>query len=853
VARALHDAGVPAVLGSREPVRDDAAKDFAEIFYGRLAMGHAVGRALQAAQTALREKYGDTVAENLTLVGDPAVTLDRPPNPAQDFRLVPHEPPHNLPLVELTRHFTGRGPELVQLARWLAEPGEPAIVLHGIGGIGKSSLAVMAAMRYGAAFQAVVYASAKDAPQEFTPQTLMAALDAVCGSDCLSAATTEKRQQQALDLLNSRRILLVLDNLEELPGRNTRDLAHFLGRIDPRAGSVALLTLRPRHKDPLTELAGAQSLPVRTLDDLGSCRLLQDLLGEARRKLQPREPQPAEKPRLLWLAQHLGYPAALLPLLAALDDLAAAAYRHPRMLELAAAELRRPTASQDAVQQRLRQLKGKSLQEKVQDMVGRMLTTLQQERPDAVTLLQTMLVFRDTCDPEALAAVAGEAAVPDLDDALQAAVDSSLLNAGATDSGPARLWLHPLTAQVLQQNLPADSDTLAARRRRHAEFYLHKARQYRKANMEQWREFDIDWANIAAAADWVAALPLEDEADARLVGDFARALKNVIYWRKLPGEAWLQAGARAFVRLGEQKNEALMYNQLGLIHDARGDLDEALEWYQKSVDITKQIGDKAGLAPTYNNIAAIHYARGDLDEALKCYLKDLEISEQICDKTGLATTYNNIGEVHYARGDLDEALEWYQKSVDIFQQIGDKAALATTYNNIGLIHDARGDLDEAIQWYRKSVDIFQQIGDKAGLAATYNNIGAIHKARGNLDEAIQWYRKSVDIFLQIGDKAGLAATYNNIGAIHKARGNLDEALKWYRKSVDITQQIGDQAGLAVTLHNMGYLAMAKQDWPAALQYFTRSRDLYAEMGLEKDAAEEEELIAEVQEKLRIEN
>jgi predicted ATPase len=61
--------------------------------------------------------------------------------------------------------------------------------------------------------------------------------------------------------------------------------------------------------------------------------------------------------------------------------------------------------------------------------------------------------------------------------------------------------------------------------------------------------------------------------------------------------------------------------------------------------------------------------------------------------------------------------------------------------------------------------------------------------------------------------------------------------------------VGDRAGLATTLHNMAHIALDRDDLAQALDLFMRSRDIYAEMGLVKDVAEEEEMIAEVRRRM----
>ncbi len=862
LAQALQHAGIPSVIGTHAPIADEAAKIFSETFYSRLALGQSLQTAFTAAQEILTNKFGEAAAQNLSLLQLTDTILPLPQPPATDFLLLANEPPHNLPLTQYTRHFAGRGPELVQIGEWMAELAEPVIALHGVGGIGKSSLATMAALRHSHRFDAVIFATAKDDPENFGVEKIVQALDAVCGTSCLGEATPEKRQQAALRVLNSRRLLLVLDNLETLSPAATTALGNFLRQLDHRLGSLALLTLRPRQKNPLTDLAGRYLLPVERLDLLSAVQLLVGQAGSLFYKIPLRPPTPAEKPQLSDFAGHLGFRPEALPQLASIKDLAEACHCHPRLMELALGDLRRPTTSFGAVIQRLQKLSGKDLQAAVDEMLGRMITALQAEAPEAVALLQIMTIFRGPAEVAALATVHAGEEPEAFDEALKAAENSSLLSAEND-----RVWLHSLTAQFLEKHAPLSEalaqtplDTYptgqayrperAVYRRRHAEYYLAKARQYKKDNMEQWREFDVDWENIAAAADWVAALPVEQEEQAKLVGDFALAVTDVVYWRKLPAEKWLLAGAAAFARLENKKREGLIYNGIAGIYMGRSDYDSAWQWLQKCVEIYETLENRAGLATSYNNIGMIYKARGDYDAALQWYQKSVAIDETLGDRAGLAASYNNIGEVNRARGDYDAALQWYQKSVAIKEALGDRAGLAISYSNIGLIYDARGDYDAALQWYQKGVEIQQELGNKASLAIFYNNIGEVSRARGDYDAALQWYQKSVAIKEALGDRAGLAASYNNIGGIYDARGDYDAALQWYQKSVAIQEALGDRAGLAVTLNNMGFVAQAKQDWSTALAYFTRSRDLYQQIGLEKKVQEKEALIEEVQAKIK---
>jgi len=212
--------------------------------------------------------------------------------------------------------------------------------------------------------------------------------------------------------------------------------------------------------------------------------------------------------------------------------------------------------------------------------------------------------------------------------------------------------------------------------------------------MEEWWDLDVDWENIRRGANFAVqelarAFGVDDEPESlrnllteelaiegceeqiKLAGDYSWALNQYVYWRRAEGRLrWMLAGAVAFYAQDDKKRLATTYNNIGLIYDAQGSYDEALQWYMKDLEITEQIGDRAGLATTYNNIASIHYAQGSYDEALQWYMKDLEITEQIGDRAGLATTLGNMGVLEMERGQLQRALEYFSRSRDLYERIG---------------------------------------------------------------------------------------------------------------------------------------------------------------------------------------
>ncbi len=116
------------------------------------------------------------------------------------------------------------------------------------------------------------------------------------------------------------------------------------------------------------------------------------------------------------------------------------------------------------------------------------------------------------------------------------------------------------------------------------------------------------------------------------------------------------------------------YGNLGIVHQRRGNLDEAEALQRKALDLHKELGNKRGMANHYSSLGNVHNAHGNLDEAEAVWLKALDLNEELGHKEGMANAYVNLGIVHDARGNLDEAEAVYRKALDLLEMLGSPKA-----------------------------------------------------------------------------------------------------------------------------------------------------------------------------------
>ncbi len=274
-------------------------------------------------------------------------------------------------------------------------------------------------------------------------------------------------------------------------------------------------------------------------------------------------------------------------------------------------------------------------------------------------------------------------------------------------------------------------------------------------------------------------------------------------------------------------------------------INKALKTHHSNL-ITQHL--KKALASALNNIGLIYSNKGNLSQALMYYQKSLKIQQEFGENKGVSTTLNNIGLIYKNQGDIPKALDYYHKALKIREEIGDKYGIAQSFNNIGFIYNNLNNIPKALEYFHKALKIQEEIGDKQGVARSLNNIGAIYKNQGENEKAIEYYQQSLAIQEQIGDKQGTAISFNNIGVIYNNQKDFAKALEYYSKSLKIQEEIGDNHAVSYTLNNIGSIELKQNKLESAINYGIRSMAIARKIGYPANIKSSAELLYQVYEK-----
>jgi len=294
--------------------------------------------------------------------------------------------------------------------------------------------------------------------------------------------------------------------------------------------------------------------------------------------------------------------------------------------------------------------------------------------------------------------------------------------------------------------------------------------------------------------------------------------------------------ARMRSQAGDEIREATAYYQLGRIAREQRDFKSAENWYLKSLAIDEKLGYEHGAAQTYHQLGMLAGEQRDFQISEKWYLKAIVIFEKYKKEEDAATTYHQMGIIAGEQREFQTAERWYLKSLAIEEKQGNEHGTAITYYQLGITAHYQRDFKAAEKWYLKSLTINEKLGDEYGAALTYHQLGIIAEEQRDFQAAEKWYLKSLAINEKLGDEYLVAQTYHELGILAWEQGDIQTAEKWYFKSLAIAKKLSDEHGASSTYHQLGIIAQERRDFKTAEKWYLKSCEISEKVGNKHGAA-----------------
>jgi tetratricopeptide (TPR) repeat protein len=349
-----------------------------------------------------------------------------------------------------------------------------------------------------------------------------------------------------------------------------------------------------------------------------------------------------------------------------------------------------------------------------------------------------------------------------------------------------------------------------------AKLYLDRAEaDINRANFEQAT------TNVTQADNEILALTSEDR-EKYLFNARAFWLQGCIYYSK-----GMTKEAKAELLLAQSSLErhpggralfADVLNKLGNVVYLDGQLDEAIAYYQRSIEVALAIGAFNVTTRAIGNIGNIYVLRNEIETATDFYNQGLTYAERSGDATDLAAAYRPLIWLHRYYGPYSLALNYADRALALREQITNLEVRCTVTAEAAGAYAKYGDLAVAEIYLREAYELVQRTGDRVAEGAVASNLIDLVRAASDPDA---WYIQALrSLNSYLSDplwKSEFALQMAVYYITRKEETYIRRHLQWLKDNWPRLSEAGEEDTLISQAQALLYTALGQ--WDAAATHF----------------------------------
>lgn len=228
----------------------------------------------------------------------------------------------------------------------------------------------------------------------------------------------------------------------------------------------------------------------------------------------------------------------------------------------------------------------------------------------------------------------------------------------------------------------------------------------------------------------------------------------------------------------------------GTLAYRRGDFAAAQSLYEECLAIRRTGEDKAGIADVRGNLGTIAFSQGNYTLARSLFEEWLAIQREAGNKANIANSLNNLAVIAHVQGDYAAARLLFEESLAVKREIGDLSGVASTLNNLGVLSEQEGDYPTARAYLEESLSLLREVKDKRGMAITLNSLGDVVLEQGDYTLAHSYNYESLVLRREVGDRAGIAYALEAFAVLNARQQKFEQAVHLWGAALELRKQIG---------------------------------------------------------------
>ena len=287
----------------------------------------------------------------------------------------------------------------------------------------------------------------------------------------------------------------------------------------------------------------------------------------------------------------------------------------------------------------------------------------------------------------------------------------------------------------------------------------------------------------------------------------------------------LQQAISIYQELNLPEKESKASNTLAVLFYQTSDYDEAIQWYNRSLDLT---ADKksARYVNALGNSGLIFHTRGDMQKAIEVYETALAISKEKDYHFARMIFQENLGDSYRQLGDFKKAKECFEESIQFAVDHNDEKHVGTIASDFANLWIELGNFEKAFDYLKLALRNLNKVNYPYGLIDAYYVSakywlakGQILDSRLDLETALRIMNENQVFEFNSDVLTLLAEIYESLGNLDKSYDCLMEADNFARKresEVEHARVLLQRARININLsnYNEAFMFLNEVQWIA---------------------------------------
>lgn len=256
-------------------------------------------------------------------------------------------------------------------------------------------------------------------------------------------------------------------------------------------------------------------------------------------------------------------------------------------------------------------------------------------------------------------------------------------------------------------------------------------------------------------------------------------------------------------RAGDRTREAGILRELALIEYFEGRYDEAIEHYGSSLEIARDLGNLRLVAMNLGGLSLAWMPKGDYERARRLSEESLAAFRRLGNARMTPWALRSLGRLAHDLGDYATMAAVNQEALAMFREANRIEGIAWCLDDLGKAATETGRLALGEDLLEQSLRLMRESTHGSTVADVLQSLGENAIAQGAFERAKAYLEEGLAIYQNSRQRLGIARFEDALGDLELARGRREEAAKHYRSALKTWSDAGDQKRIREGLVRLG--------------------------------------------------